>query len=84
MRSFHFVSYSGWFRFLKFVLDPLVSLLQQGSLPHRLTCFFAVCRHSSGANRDDGVHPSGLTLEVAPECSSIRSSMMLLVTIYVL
>jgi exosortase len=62
----------------QFVLNPLVSLLQQGSAA-AAHLFFAAARipvEQSGTL----VHIPGLTLEVAPECSSIRSSMMLLVT----
>lgn len=61
-----------------FVLDPLVDLLQQGSVAsaHLFFALFGVPVEQTGTL----VHIPGLTLEVAPECSSIRSSMMLLVT----
>lgn len=64
--------------FPQFVLDPLVSLLQQGSVEsaHLLFAAFGIPVEQTGTL----VHVPGLTLEVAPECSSIRSSMMLLVT----
>jgi len=65
-----------------FVLNPIVSLLQQGSAAaaHFL---FAVARVPV---EQDGllVHIPGLTVEVARECSSIRSSSMLLVATMVL
>jgi exosortase len=65
-----------------FVLNPVVSLLQQGSAAaaHFL---FVVARVPV---EQDGllVHIPGLTVEVARECSSIRSSSMLLVTTMVL
>lgn len=62
----------------QFVLDPLVSLLQQGSVTsaHLFFAAFGIPVQQAGTL----VHIPGLTLEVAPECSSIRSSMMLLVT----
>jgi exosortase len=64
--------------FPQFVLDPLVSLLQQGSVAsaHLFFAAFGVPVEQMGTL----VQIPGLTLEVAPECSSIRSSMMLLVT----
>jgi len=60
------------------VLDPLVGLLQQGSTTsaHWLFAAAGIPVQQTGTL----VHLPGLTLEVAPECSSIRSSMMLLVT----
>jgi exosortase len=65
-----------------FVLNPIVSLLQLGSAAaaHFL---FAVTRVPV---EQDGLllHIPGLTVEVARECSSIRSSSMLLVTTMVL
>jgi len=64
------------------VLDPLVSLLQQGSAASA-RWLFAVAGIPV-EQRDMLLHLPGLTLEVAPECSSIRSSMMLLVTSTVL
>ncbi|MGA2743850.1 MAG: exosortase/archaeosortase family protein [Candidatus Sulfotelmatobacter sp.] len=60
------------------LLDPLVSLLQQGSAASAHG-FFAVAGFPV-EQRGTLLHIPGLTLEVAPECSSIRSSMMLLVT----
>ncbi len=62
----------------QFVLDPLVSLLQQGSVAsaHLFFAVFGIPVEQTGTM----VYIPGLTLEVAPECSSIRSSMMLLVT----
>jgi exosortase len=62
----------------QFLLDPLVSLLQQGSAASA-HIFFAVAGFPV-EQRGTLLHIPGLTLEVAPECSSIRSSMMLLVT----
>jgi exosortase len=64
--------------FPQFVLDPLVSLLQQGSVvsAHLFFAVFGIPVEQTGTL----VHIPGLTLEVAPECSSIRSSMMLVVT----
>jgi exosortase len=62
----------------QFVLNPLVSLLQQGSAASA-HMFFGVAGIPV-EQRGTLVHIPGLTLEVAPECSSIRSSMMLLVT----
>jgi len=64
--------------FPQFVLDPLVSLLQQGSVAsaHLFFAVFGIPVEQTGTL----VHIPELTLEVAPECSSIRSSMMLVVT----
>jgi exosortase len=64
--------------FPQFVLDPLVSLLQRGSTAsaHLFFAVFGVPVEQTGTL----VSIPGLTLEVAPECSSIRSSTMLLVT----
>jgi exosortase len=62
----------------QFVLNPLVSLLQQGSAASAHMFFGAA--GIPVEQRGTLVHIPGLTLEVAPECSSIRSSMMLLVT----
>jgi len=61
-----------------FVLNPLVRLLQEGSVAaaHFL---FAVVGVPVAENGMQMAIP-GLTIEVARECSSIRSSMMLLVT----
>jgi exosortase len=68
--------------FPTFVLDPIVSLLQQGSAAaaHLLFAAFGI----PVAQRGMLIHIPGLTLEVAPECSSIRSSLMLLVIAMVL
>ncbi|MFZ0320719.1 MAG: exosortase/archaeosortase family protein [Candidatus Sulfotelmatobacter sp.] len=64
------------------VLNPIVSLLQYGSAAaaHLL---FLIARIPV-AQRGTLVHIPGLTMEVAPECSSIRSSMILLVISMVL
>ena len=61
-----------------FVLNPIVRLLQEGSVAaaHFL---FAVAGVPVAENGMQMAIP-GLTIEVARECSSIRSSMMLLVT----
>jgi exosortase len=68
--------------FPQFVLNPMVSLLQRGSAgsAHLLFAAAGIPVVQSGML----IHIPGLTLEVAPECSSIRSSMMLLVTTMVL
>jgi exosortase len=68
--------------FPDFVLNPIVSLLQQGSTA-AARWLFEVARVPVA---QDGVllHIPGLTVEVARECSSIRSSSMLLVTTMVL
>ncbi len=65
-----------------FVLNPVVNLLQQGSAAaaHLLFAAAGVPVEQSGVL----VHIPGLTLEVARECSSIRSSSMLIVTTMVL
>jgi exosortase len=65
-----------------FVLDPLVSGLQRGSAAaaHLLFLLAGIPVEQRGLL----VHIPGLTLEVAPECSSIRSSLLLLVTTMVL
>jgi exosortase len=64
--------------FPSFVLNPLVSLLQQGSAAAARLLFAA----AGVPVVQDGVLLSipGLTVEVARECSSIRSSLMLVVT----
>jgi len=64
------------------VLNPIVTLLQQGSAAsaHLLFAAAGIAVEQTGML----LHLPGLTLEVAPECSSIRSSMMLLVTTMVL
>ncbi|HWO34319.1 MAG TPA: exosortase/archaeosortase family protein [Candidatus Acidoferrum sp.] len=61
----------------QFVLDPIVSLLQRGSAAsaHLLFALAGI----PVAQREMQLHIPGLTLEVAPECSSIRSSTILLV-----
>jgi exosortase len=64
------------------VLTPIVTLLQQGSAASAHLLFAAV--GIPVAQRGMLIHIPGLTLEVAPECSSIRSSMMLIVTTTVL
>jgi exosortase len=66
----------------QFVLNPVVSFLQRGSAAaaHLLFLIAGI----PVAQRGVLVHIPGLTLEVAPECSSIRSSLMLLVTTMVL
>ncbi|HZW94876.1 MAG TPA: exosortase/archaeosortase family protein [Candidatus Eremiobacteraceae bacterium] len=61
-----------------FVVSPIVGFLQQGSAASA-HLFFAAAGVPV-AQRGMLVHIPGLTLEVAPECSSIRSSAMLLVT----
>jgi exosortase len=60
------------------VLNLIVAQLQQGSAASARV-FFAVAGIPV-EQRGTLVHIRGLTLEVAPECSSIRSSMVLLVT----
>jgi exosortase len=64
--------------FPTFVLNRIVSLLQQGSAASAHLLFVAA--GVPVAQRGMLVHIPGLTLEVAPECSSIRSSLILLVT----
>ena len=66
----------------QFVLNPIVSLLQQGSAAAARWLFATA--GIPVAQRAMLIHIPGLTLEVAPECSSIRSSLMLLVTTMVL
>ena len=63
--------------FPRLLLDPIVSLLQRGSAAsaHLLFALAGI----PVAQSDMQLHIPGLTLEVAPECSSIRSSMILLV-----
>jgi exosortase len=68
--------------FPAFVLNPVVSLLQQGSAAATHLLFAAA--GVPVAQRGVLVHIPGLTVEVARECSSIRSSLMLLVTTMVL
>jgi exosortase len=62
----------------QFVMNPIVSLLQRGSAASAHLLFAAV--GIPVAQQGMLVHIPGLTLEVAPECSSIRSSLMLMVT----
>jgi len=66
----------------EFVLNPIVRLLQQGSAAAAHWLFAA----AGVPVAQDGVlvHIPGLTVEVARECSSIRSSSMLIVTTMVL
>jgi exosortase len=64
------------------VVNSVVALLQHGSAT-AARWFFAAAGIPA-AQRGTLVHIPGLTLEVAPECSSIRSSLMLLVTTMVL
>jgi exosortase len=64
------------------VVNSLVALLQHGSATAAHWLFAAA--GILAAQRGTLVHIPGLTLEVAPECSSIRSSLMLLVTTMVL
>ncbi|MFZ0143013.1 MAG: exosortase/archaeosortase family protein [Candidatus Sulfotelmatobacter sp.] len=68
--------------FPDFVLNPVVNLLQQGSAAAAHLLFAAV----GVPVEQQGVllHIPGLTVEVARECSSIRSSSMLIVTTMVL
>jgi exosortase len=68
--------------FPDFVLNPVVSLLQHGSAASAHFLFAAA--GVPVAQKDTLVHIPGLTVDVAPECSSIRSSLMLLVTTMVL
>ena len=60
------------------VLNPIVARLQQGSAASAHVFFAAA--DIPVEQRGTLVHIRGLTLEVAPECSSIRSSMVLVVT----
>lgn len=68
--------------FPDFVLNPVVNLLQQGSAAaaHLLFAAARVPVEQQGVL----LHIPGLTVEVARECSSIRSSSMLIVTTMVL
>ena len=66
----------------EFILNPIVRLLQQGSAASAHLLLWAV-----GVPVDQAgmlITIPGLTVEVAPECSSIRSSLMLMVTTMVL
>jgi exosortase len=66
----------------EFMLNPIVRLLQEGSVASARLLFAAV----GVPVAQDGTQLTipGLTVEVAPECSSIRSSLMLVVTTMVL
>jgi exosortase len=66
----------------QFVLDPVVRWLQQGSVTsaHLLLSVFGVPVAEEGTL----LTIPGLTIEVAKECSSIRSSLMLVVTTMVI
>src|ERR1017187_329416 len=66
----------------EFVLNPIVRLLHEGSVASARLLFAAV----GVPVARDGTQLTipGLTVEVAPECSSIRSSLMLVVTTMVL
>ena len=66
----------------EFVLNSVVGWLQQGSAASAHLLFAAA--GIPVTQRGMLVHIPGLTLEVAPECSSIRSSLVLLVTTMVL
>ena len=68
--------------FPDFVSNTIISLLQRGSAEsaHLLFLVAGIPVEQRGLL----VHIPGLTLEVAPECSSIRSSLILLVTTMVL
>jgi exosortase len=64
--------------FPAFVLDAIVGLLQRGSAASAHWLFAAA--RVPVEQRGMLLHIPDLTLEVAPECSSIRSSLILLVT----
>lgn len=66
----------------EFALDRVVDFLQQGSA-HAASLLFAIARVPV-AQKGVVLSIPGLTVEVAKECSSIRSSLMLLVTTMVL
>jgi exosortase len=68
--------------FPDFFMNPIITLLQRGSAASAHLLFAAV--GVPVAQRAMFLHIPGLTLEVAPECSSIRSSLMLIVTTMVL
>jgi exosortase len=68
--------------FPDFVLNPIISLLQRGSAA-TAHLFFAMAGVPV-AQKGVMLHIPGLIIEVATECSSIRSSTMLLVTTMVL
>jgi exosortase len=64
--------------FPAFLLDPIIGLLQRGSAASAHWLF--VLARVPVEQRGMLLHIPDLTLEVAPECSSIRSSLILLVT----
>ncbi len=64
------------------VLNPIVRLLQEGSVVSA-RLFFALAGVPS-AQEGTQITIPGLTVEIAAECSSIRSSLMLVVTTMVL
>ncbi|MGA7768413.1 MAG: exosortase/archaeosortase family protein [Candidatus Sulfotelmatobacter sp.] len=66
----------------EFVLNPIVRLLQEGSVASA-RLLFAIAGVPVAQDGTQLTIP-GLTVEVAPECSSIRSSLMLVVTTMVL
>jgi exosortase len=68
--------------FPDFLLNPIIGMLQRGSAAsaHLLFLLAGIPVEQRGML----VHIPGLTMEVAPECSSIRSSLLLLVTTMVL
>jgi exosortase len=68
--------------FPDFLLNAIVALLQRGSATAAHLLLLAV--GIPVVQHDTLVHIPGLTVEVAPECSSIRSSLLLLVTTMVL
>jgi exosortase len=68
--------------FPQLILDRVVRLLQQGSTWAAAALFWAAC--VPVAQNGFSLTVPGLTVEVAQECSSIRSSSMLLVTTMVL
>src|SRR4029077_17026150 len=66
----------------EFLLNPIVKLLREGSVASARLLFAA----AGVPVAQDGTRLTipGLTVEVGPECSSIRSSLMLVVTTMVL
>jgi exosortase len=66
----------------EFVLNPIVRLLQEGSVASARLLFAAVGVPTAREGMQIAI--PGLTIEVARECSSIRSSLMLVVTTMVL
>ncbi len=63
------------------VLNPIIGMLQQGSARAAHLFFFAA--RLPVTQNGTLLFLPGLTLEVAPECSSIRSSLILLITMMV-